>query len=90
MALHLINWYGFLVLALSAVMEQLNAASVLPVGPNFLEPVRALPAWIQEVVTHGLCHGAMSALAAAHLRSDVDLRAVEPGFPPELPVQRAS
>ena len=33
---HLINWYGFLVLALSAVMEQLNAASVLPWGQTSL------------------------------------------------------
>jgi len=87
---HLINWYYFLVLALSVVMEQLNAASVLPAGPNFLERVRALPVRIREVVMHGLRHGAMSARAAAHLRSDADLRAVESGFPPELSVQRAS
>ena len=38
--------FGFLVLALSAVMEQLNAVSVLPMGPNFLERVHALPTWI--------------------------------------------
>ena len=43
---HLLNWYDFLVLALSAVMEQLNAVSVLLAGPNFLGRVRALPAWI--------------------------------------------
>ena len=36
----------FFVLALLAVMEQLNVVSVLPVGPNFLEHVRALPVWI--------------------------------------------
>ena len=90
MAPHLINWYGFLVLALSAVKEQLNATSMLPAWPNFLDRIRALPAQIWEVVTHGLYHGAASALAVAHLRSDADLRAVEPGFPPELPVQRAS
>ena len=90
MSLYLINWYGFLVLALSAVKEQLNATSTLPAWPNFLDRVRALPARIQEVVTHGLRHGAASTLATAHLRSDVDLRAVEPGFLPELPVQRAS
>ena len=71
-------------------MEQLNTASVLPVGPNFLEHIRALPARIREVVTHGVRHGAASALAATHLRSEADLRAVEPGFPPEQPVQRAS
>ena len=71
-------------------MEQLNAASVLPAGTNYLERVHALLAWIWEVVTHGLRHGATSALAAAHLHSDVDLHAVEPGFPLELPVQRAS
>ena len=63
MAPHHINRYGFLVLALSVVMEQLNAASVLPVGPNFLERVCAQPTRIQEVVTHGLRHGATSALA---------------------------
>ena len=67
-------------------MEQLNAMSVLPAGPNFLEHVRALPARIREVVTHGVRHGAVSALATAHLCSDMDLRAVEPGFPPKLPV----
>ena len=71
-------------------MQQLNAAFVLSVGPNFLERVRALPAWIQEVVMHGLHHRAALAPVAAHLHSDVDLRVVEPGFPPELPVQRAS
>ena len=71
-------------------MEQLNAASVLLAGANFLERVHALLAWIQEVVTHDIHHGATSALATTHLCSDVDLRAVEPRFPPELPVQRAS
>ena len=80
----------FFVLAILAVMEQLNAMFVLSAGPNFLEHVRALPAWIREVVTHGVHHGAASALAAAHLHLDADLRAVEPWFPPELPVQRAS
>jgi len=38
-----------------------------------------------EVVTHGIRHGAATALAAAHLHSGVDLRAVEPGFPVEAP-----
>ena len=71
-------------------MEQLNAASVQPVGLNFLEHVRALSAWIRKVVTHGVCHGAELALATAHLRLDMDLRAVEPGFSSKLPVQRAS
>ena len=80
----------FFILALSAIMEQLNAAFVLPAGPYFLEHVHALPARIQEVVTHGVRHGAASALATTHLRSDVDLRAVELGFSPELPVQRGS
>ena len=78
------------ILALSAVMEQLNTASMLSAGLNFLEHVRAPPAWIREVVTHDLRHGAASALAATHLWLDIDLRAVEPGFPPELSVQRAS
>jgi hypothetical protein len=41
----LIGW-AFFVLALSAIMEQLNVASVLPAGPNFLEHVRALSAQI--------------------------------------------
>ena len=80
----------FFVLALSAVMEQLNAVSVLSVGLNFLERVHALPARIQEVMTHGVRHGGASTLATTHLHSDMDLRAVEPGFPLELPVQRAS
>ena len=71
-------------------MEQLNAAPVLPAGLNFLEHVCALPARIQEVVTHGVRHGAASSLAATHLHSEANLRAVEPRFPPELPVQRAS
>ena len=71
-------------------MEQLNAAFVLPVGPNFLEHVHALPMQIWEVVMHGLHHRAASALAASHLHSDMNLRAVEPGFLPELSVQRAS
>ena len=87
---HLIHLYGFLPLALSAIVEKLNAAFVLLVGPNFLERVCALPVRIREVVTHGLHHRAASAPATAHLRSDADLRAVEPGFPLELPVQRAS
>jgi len=80
----------FFVLALSTIMEQLNAASVLLVGPNFLERIRTLPAWIREVVTHGVHHGAMSALAAYYLHSDTDLRVVERGFLQELRVQRAS
>ena len=80
----------FFVLALSAVMEQLNAASVLPAGPNFLDRVHALSVRIREVVMHGLCHGATSGLATTHLHLDVDLHAVEPWFPPEVPVQRAS
>ena len=78
------------ILALSAIMEQLNAASVLLAGPNFLEHVRALPARIQEVVPHDVRHGAALALAVAHLCSGADLRAVDPRFPPELSVQRAS
>ena len=57
----------FFILGLLAIMEQLNAASVLPMGPDFLEHVRALPAWIPEVVTHGVRHGAVLALDAAHL-----------------------
>ena len=80
----------FFVLALSAIMEQLNAVFALPARPNFLERVHALPMWIREVVTHGIRHGAASALVASHLHSDMDLRAVELGFPPELPIQRAS
>ena len=71
-------------------MEQLNAMFVLPAVPNFLEHVRALSAWIREVVMHGVHHRAASALATAQLHSYVDLHAVEPGFSPELPVQRAS
>ena len=71
-------------------MEQLNVASVLSAGPNFLERICALPTWIQEVVMQGLRHGAAFALAAAHLHLDIDLGAVEPGFLSELPVQRAS
>ena len=67
-------------------MEQLNVAFVLPTGANFLEHIHAPLVQIREVVTHGVHHGAMSALATAHLRSDADLCAVEPGFPPELPV----
>ena len=67
-------------------MEQLNATSVLPAGPNFHEHIRALPAWIRKIVTHGVCHGAALALAAAHVHSDIDLHAVEPGFPLELPI----
>jgi len=67
-------------------MAQLNATSMLPAGPNFLERFSAVPVRIWELVTHGLRHGAASALATAHLRLDADLRAVEPGFPPELPV----
>ena len=65
-------------------MEQLNAAPVLLAGPNFLEHVHALSTWIREVVMHGVRHGATLALAVAHLRSDANLRAVEPGFPPKL------
>ena len=57
---------------------------------NFLERIRALLARIQEVVMLGVHHGAASALATAHHRSDVDLRAMEPEFSLELPVQRAS
>ena len=67
-------------------MEQLNTASMLPVGPNFLERFSAVPVRIWELVTHGLRHGAASALATAHLCLDADLRAVEPGLPPKLPV----
>jgi hypothetical protein len=89
-ALYLINWYSFLILDLSTVMEQLNAMSLLPVGPIFLERVRALPMLIREVVMHGFRHRFASALAATHLHSDADLRVVEPGFLLELPVQRAS
>jgi hypothetical protein len=81
---------AFFVLTILAIMEQLNAASVLPAGPNFVEHVRALSGWIREVVMHGVLHGAASALDATHLRSDTDLCVVEPGFPPELLVQRAS
>ena len=87
-------WHRILLIGrvffVSAIMQQLNTASVLPVGPNFLEHIHALPMWIWEVVMYGVCHGAMLALAIAHLYSDADLRAVELGFPPELPIQRAS
>ena len=71
-------------------MEQLNTVSVLLAGLNFLEHVHALSMWIREVVMHGVHHRAASALATAQLHSYVDLHAVEPGFSPELPVQRAS
>ena len=60
-------------------MEQLNVASVLPTGPNFLEHVRALSTQIPKVVMHGIHHGATSALATAHLCLDMDLRVVELG-----------
>ena len=80
----------FFILALLAVMEQLSTTFVLLVGSNFFEHVHALPTRIREVVMHGVHHRAVSALAATHLRSDVDLHAVERGFSPELPVQRAS
>ena len=39
---------------------------------------------------HGLHDGVAFALAIAQRHSDVDLHAVEQGFPLELPVQRAS
>ena len=64
-------------------MEQLNAVSVLLAGSNFLERVRALPAWIWEIVMHGVRDGATLALATTHLCLDVDLSAVEPWFPLE-------
>jgi len=69
-----------------AALQEVAAVAVelvLPVGPNFHDRVRGLPAWIREVATHAICHGAMAALEAAHLHiePDVDLRMVEPGFP---------
>jgi hypothetical protein len=67
-----------------------NVVSMLLAGTNFLEHVCALPVWILEVVTHDVCYRATSSLAAAHLHSDMDLRAVELWFPMELSVQRAS
>ena len=62
--------------------------SVLSAGPKLLERLLALLAWIQEVVTCGVCHGAAAALAAAHLRLQpgVDLRAMAPGSPSRVDV----
>jgi hypothetical protein len=61
--------------------------AVLPSGRGLLQRVQALPVRVKEVVTHGVRRGAMAALAAAHLclQPEVDLRAVEPGFSPEVP-----
>ena len=50
---------------------------------NLEESPHALPTWVGEVVTHGVHHGATTALAVAQLRSGQDLHEVEPGFPPE-------
>ena len=60
-------------------MEQLNAASVLPVGLNFLEHVRALPASIREVVTHGLRHGAASSLTTM-LKDKIKINMLTPSL----------
>jgi hypothetical protein len=87
---HLINWYGFLVLALLAVMEQLNAASVLPAGLNFLERVRALPVQIQEGVMHGLLPRSCISPGRRPPPFRRGLACGGAGFKPELPVQRAS
>jgi hypothetical protein len=48
------------------------------------ERLRAMPARVTAVVTHGVWVGATRALAAVQLRSGdtVDLRQTEPGFLP--------
>ena len=50
---------------------------------NLEESPHALPTWVGEVVTHGVHYGAATALAAAQLRSGLNLNKVEPGFPPK-------
>ena len=52
-------------------------------GANLEESLHALPTQVTAVVTHGVRHGATMALAAAQLRSGLDLNKVEPGFPPK-------
>lgn len=67
-----------------ALEEAVGAAIELvqPTGLSFHEQAHRLLAWIREIAAHGICHGAMAALAATHLclHPVVDLRAMEPGF----------
>jgi hypothetical protein len=58
-----------------------NAVSSM--GPNLEESLHALPTWVAAEVTHGVRHGAATALAAAQLQSGLDQNKVEPGFPPK-------
>ena len=57
-------------------------------GPDFHEQAHGLPVRIREVVVHGVHHGAAAALGVDHLRllAEVDLRTMEPGFPPRAEV----
>lgn len=49
-------------------------------GANLNQWIRALPVRVMVVTTHGVCHGAAMALAAAQLQSDINLHEVELGF----------
>ena len=64
--------------------------SVSPVGANLEEGLHALPTQVTAVVTHGVRHGATMALAAAQLRSGLDLNKVELVFPPKSSWEPAS
>jgi hypothetical protein len=56
------------------VLEQATVVAiraVLPTGLNFLEQVRALLVWIMEAAMHGVCHGAVTALAITTFSSNL-------------------
>jgi uncharacterized protein YoaH (UPF0181 family) len=57
-------------------------------GSDLREQALDLPTRIREVMAHDIHHGAAVAHAATHLRlqSEVDLHAMEPGFPSRMEV----
>jgi hypothetical protein len=72
-----------LVVLQDATLAAVNAVS--PVGANLdlEESLCALPTRVVVVITHGIRHGAATALAAAQLLSGLDLNKVEPRFLPK-------
>ena len=76
---------------LSAQQESLQLATEYATG--FVNAIGAIPIvrlydipnHVREVILHGICHGAATALAAAQARSGHNLRLLPHGFPDAMP-----
>ena len=63
-------------LAANVVVDVVNAR-----GSPIDACLQDIPARVQEIALHGICHGASVALTAAQVQTGYELHAMETGFP---------